>query len=263
MKKARSFILGLSAIIALTSAVSVPAQAADKVVMVARVASNATRAFKELMTDFQKTHPNVEFTAEYLGGQKIQAAVDDGQPIDIVLMGNPNFEKVKDAIVGQTPILSNSETILVPKSNPAKINALKDLANPGVKLVIGTQDSAVGNYARQVIKKSEATNGADFATKFRANVVDEETSGTGVVEALKSGKNGANAAIAFVADQDAAHFLTIPIPAADNVHTTYSIGSTKAAKNAALASEFIKMVASKEGQAVLKKYHYDPAPETK
>ncbi len=47
----------------------------------------------------------------------------------------------------------NKLAVIVPASNPANITTLQDLARPGTRLVIGTKDVPVGDYARQILKK--------------------------------------------------------------------------------------------------------------
>jgi molybdate transport system substrate-binding protein len=233
------------------------AAAADTVVLRAMIASSGYVAFGDIFAAYEKRHPRVRFESQPgLGGQQIEAAVDGGAPADIVMMANPNFDLVQDETVAQTAILTNTEVVLVPRSNPANISELKDLANPNVKLVIGLENSVAGRFARQVLKKAGATYGFDVEVKMRGNVVVEESSAGAVVAALASGKNGANAAIAFVSDQGP-RFSLIAIPATQNVRTIYSISTTKASKNQAAAKDFIAFVASPAGQAILAAHHYE------
>jgi len=141
------------ALIALLSAAA-PVGAAGKVELNALVASNAQGAFTEIIKEYQAKHPNVTIKPQWLGGATIAKTIDEGkEPVDIAMAGNGPLDRVKNLTEPPTPILQNKEIILVPKGNPAKITGLRDLANPGVKLSLGTPGSAVGALSSQVIQK--------------------------------------------------------------------------------------------------------------
>lgn len=62
---------------------------------------------------------------------------------------------------------NNKISLIVPKDNPAKIKSLSDLANPGIKIVMGTEDVPVGDYALQIISNlgNDSSYGQDYKTK--------------------------------------------------------------------------------------------------
>ncbi|HEY4441627.1 MAG TPA: substrate-binding domain-containing protein, partial [Candidatus Elarobacter sp.] len=140
---------------------------------------------------------------------------------------------------------------------PAKIKSLKDLGNPGVKLSMGTPTSAVGKLAGQVLQKASADYGFDFITNTRKNIAVQSEKGSDVVDAIGP---KANAGITFVSDMNPAKFDDIPIDDKYNVVSVYSVTQTKSAKNAALGKDFLAMISSPEGEAILKKWHYMPPP---
>jgi len=224
----------------------------------ALVASNAKAAFTDLIKDFEAKHKGVTVNAEYLGGGAIGKRIDASEAVDVVLVGATILEKEGTFIEPPTPVLQNKETILVPKGNPAKIHSLKDLANPGVKLSMGTPTSAVGNLASQVLQKAAGEYGFGFIESVRKNIAVQSEKGSDVVDAIGP---KANAGVTFVSDENPAKFDDVPIDDKFNVTSTYSMTVTKNAKNAQLGKEFVAMVASPQGQAVLKKHGYMPAPK--
>ena len=233
--------------------------AAEGTTITAQVASNAQGAFTVLIRQFEVKHPGVKVDVKYLGGSTIGKAIDNGDPIDVVLVGSSVLEKEGQFIEPPTPVLRNKEMILVPKGNPAKIHSLKDLANPGVKLSMGTPTSAVGKLASQVIQSAAAEYGFDWVTAVRKNIVVQSEKGSDVVAAI--GKD-ANAGITFASDVNPAKFEAIPIDDKYNVVSTYVMTVTKNAKNAALGRDFVALVAGPQGQATLRKFNY-MAPERK
>ena len=250
-----AFIAAALLLGSLGPAFPVPASGAGEE-LTALVASNAQGAFTELIKQFQSKHKGVTVSAQYLGGSDIGKMIDAQKPADVVLAGSTVLEPESNFIVPPTPVLRNKEIILVPKGNPAKIHSLKDLANPGVKLAMGTPGSAVGKLASQVIQNSAADFGIDFVTNVRKNVAVQKDKGSDVVAAV--GKD-ANAAIAFASDANPAKFDTIDIDDKYNVVSTYSMTVTKNAKYGSLGQEFVTLVASPEGQATLRKFGYMPA----
>jgi molybdate transport system substrate-binding protein len=226
----------------------------------AEVASSVTTAFAQLAKVYEQRHPDVTIVAKYLGGQIIQGDVEADNPIDVVVVGKSQTDKLTDHIGPPVAILANREVVLVPKGS-TKVKSLADLATPGIKVALGNTDSAVGSLARGVLKKAnlDPAYGADFASKVRANTTFEGTSGAEVVDAVASGK--VDAAIAFVSDVDPAKFTGVPIPPAVNVDSIYYAFVPKAAKNAKPGSEIVHLLAGAQGLAILHSYRFLPPPK--
>lgn len=248
------------ALVALTTFAPLPARAADTAPVQAEVASSVTAPFEQFIKIYEKKHPGTKVNAKYLGGQVIQADVEADGPIDVVIVGKNQTDKLTAHINPPVAILTNREVILIPKGS-TKVKSLKDLANPGVRVGLGNADSAVGTLARGVLKKAalDPAYGTDFPQKVRANTTFEGTSGVEVVNAVSSGK--VDAAIAFVSDVDPSKFSGVKIPDNLNVDSVYYVFVPKSAKNAAAANEIVKLVSSKQGEAILHSYRYLPPPK--
>jgi molybdate transport system substrate-binding protein len=251
----------VAAALLLTSAVpavtAVPAAAAGPE-LVALVASNAKGAFEDLITEFQAKHPGVTVKAEYLGGSTIGKRIDAGEAIDVILVGSTILKPELHLIDPPVDVLQNKEAILVPKGNPGKVHSLKDLANPGVTISMGTPTSAVGKLAGQVIQNAAADYGFDFVAAIRKNIAVQSEKGSDVVDAIGP---KANSGITFASDVNPAKFDEVLIDDKYNVVSIYSMSVTKNAKNAALGKDFVALVAGPQGQAVLRKFHYMPPPK--
>lgn len=221
----------------------------------ALVASNAKGAFTELIKQFETKHKGVTVKVEYLGSAAVGKRIDENEPVDVVLVGSTTLDKELQLIDPPTPVLKNKEMILVPKGNPAKIHSLKDLANPDVKLSMGTPTSAVGKLAGTVIQNAAADYGFDFLQNVRKNIAVASEKGSDVVAAIGP---KANAGITFASDVNPAKYDAIPIDEKYNVVSTYSMTVTKNAKNQALGRDFVALVAGPQGQATLRKFHYMP-----
>jgi molybdate transport system substrate-binding protein len=249
--------LFLTAACALAASSAIPAGAADKVELDALIASNAQHAFTEIIKDYEAKHPSVEIKAQFLGGATIAKMIDEGKPADVAMAGSTVLKREENLLEKPIDILQNKEVILVPKGNPGKITGLKDLANPGVKLSLGTPSSAVGTIASQVIQKGAAEWGFDYVQNVRKNIVVQEEKGSDVLAALGP---KADATITFASDVDPSKYQTIPIDEKYNVVSVYQIAVVKASKNAAAAKDFADFAAGPVGLATLRKFNYLPPP---
>jgi molybdate transport system substrate-binding protein len=240
------------------AAAATPAGAATTIS--AEVASSVGAAFAKLADLYDRKHPGTTIAATYLGGQVIQADVEADNPIDVVIVGKSQTDKLAAHIGTPVAILTNREVVLVPRGS-TKIRSLKDLGNPGVKVALGIADSAVGKLARDVLKKAvlDPAYGADFAAKVRGNTVFEGKSGVEVVNAVANGT--ADAAIAFVSDVDPSKFGGVAIPPSVNVDSVYYAFVPKAAKNAAAGADVVRFVSSPQGLVMLRSYRFLPPPK--
>ena len=234
-------------------------QAADKVTLTALVVSSAKVPYDELAAMFEKSHPDVTIEAQYLGGGQIATALDNDTAADIVLIGSGPLAKVKAKAVPATTIYDTKDIIITPRNNPAKIKKFEDLANPGVKIAMGTSTSAVGAISSTIIQNGGKKYGFDFVQKVLGNKSFESEKGSDVVDAVATGK--ADVALVFVSDGDPKKFNIIQVPDEFNVLSHYQGTVTKNAKNAKLGAEFIAFLVSKQGQKVFRADHYLPPTE--
>jgi molybdate transport system substrate-binding protein len=153
----------------------------------------------------------------------------------------------------RTDFVMNRLVIITPPENPADIQSIEDLANPGVQLVLGAEGVPIGDYAR------EALDNAGISQDALANVVSNEEDNASVVAKITA--NEADAAIVYTSDvSDAAgnDVNAVTIPKDVNVIATYPIAVVEGAPNTDVAADFVAYVVGSEGQASLKEYGFEP-----
>lgn len=226
-------------------------------------AASLTDAFTEIGENFEAANPGVAITFNFAGSQALRTQIEEGAPVDVFASAN---NKEMDTLVGGgfvtegTPqvFLTNKLVVILPADNPARLDSLDDLANPGVKIILAAEEVPVGNYSRQSLGLLSASFGADFKDKVLANVVSNEDNVKQVVAKTQLGE--ADAGMVYTSDAVAAPELrTIEIPDDMNVLAKYPIASLVEAANADLAQAFIAYVLSAEGQAILQKWGFAPA----
>jgi molybdate transport system substrate-binding protein len=225
-------------------------------------ASSLTAAFTEIGANFEAANPGVTVTLNFAGSQALRTQIEEGAPADV--FASASGKEMDTAVEGKfvadginQVFLSNQLVVILPVDNPAGLEKLKDLANPGIKIVLAAEEVPVGNYARQSLDLMNASFGADFKDKVLANVVSNEDNVKQVVSKIQLGE--ADAGIAYVSDIVASPDLkTIEIPTELNVIAKYPIAPLAASANAEVAQAFIDYVLSAEGQAVLQKWGFTP-----
>jgi molybdate transport system substrate-binding protein len=262
MQRFLSIILLLGLSLAGCSPSITSTETAETVTLNVFAASSLTDAFIEIGKNFEAANSGVTVTFNFAGSQSLRTQIEEGAPADVFASASA---REMDAAVTEkfvmegTPqiFLNNKLVVILPADNPAGLETLEDLANPGVKIVLAAEEVPVGNYARQALDLMNGSFGTDFKDKVLANVVSNEDNVKQVVSKIQLGE--ADAGIAYVSDIAALTDLkTIEIPTALNVIAKYPIAPLAASENAKLAQVFMDYVLSMEGQAVLQKWGFAP-----
>lgn len=227
-------------------------------------AASLTDAFGEIGKMFEADHPGVSVVLNFAGSQQLAQQINEGAPADVFASAN---QKQMDVVIGAGEIVTGTQqnfvknrlVVIYPQGNPADLKELKDLAKPGLKLVIAAKEVPVGQYALDFFDKAAADPafGASYKDGVMANVVSYEENVKSVLSKVALGE--ADAGIVYTSDisgNDAGKVGRIDIPDALNVIATYPIAPVKASQNAELAQAFINLVLSPEGQNILAKYNF-------
>lgn len=228
-------------------------------------AASLTDAFTEMKAAFETTKPGVRITYNFAGSPALRTQLQEGARADIFAAADTNnMRQALDAGLvvdaGET-FTRNRLALIVPANNPAKITALRDLGNDGVKLVLALDAVPVGRYARESIAKMAADGsfGEGFSDRVLANLVSEEPNVKAVVTKVQLGE--ADAGIVYVTDVTAgvaADVKVIEIPDNFNILATYPIALTVDAANPAAAAAFVAFVLSPAGQAIMTRFGFKP-----
>src|ERR1700716_4256142 len=105
----RSAVFASACALGLTS---MPAPAADKTLN-AEVASSVRPPFEQFVKIYEQKHKGTTIAAKYLGGGVIQADVEADGPIDIVVVGKNQTDKLTTHINQPVAVLTNREALIV------------------------------------------------------------------------------------------------------------------------------------------------------
>jgi molybdate transport system substrate-binding protein len=226
-------------------------------------ASSLTDAFKEIGDAFDRAHAGVHTEFNFAGSPTLRTQLEQGAEADVLAVADqPNMQAALDKKLvsdGGSIFARNKLTIIVPQGNPGGVTEPKDLAKPGLKLVLAQADVPAGKYARDAIAKMAADGsfGERFNEEVTGNIVSNEPNVKSVVTKVQLGE--ADAGIVYTTDVTAGvagDIETITIPDAFNVIASYPMAVLAEAKHGAAARSFIDYVLSDAGQTILRKYGF-------
>ena len=227
-------------------------------------ASSLTDAFGELEKVFEERHPGVEVRQSFESSSTLLTQIQQGAPADVFASAAEEEMEaaVEDGSVAGAPevFVRNREVVMVPEDNPAGIESLRDLAEPGTKLVLAERGVPAADYAEEILGKANAEYGDGFKRDVLSNVVSREADVRASVNRVALGD--ADATFGYASDYTPDirdRVRVIQIPEDLNIVATYPIAPLREARSPALAREWVDLVVSEEGQRVLEKWGFESA----
>jgi molybdate transport system substrate-binding protein len=195
--------------------------------------------------------PRIDSSAKYTfgGSGSLAIQIEQGAPADVFAAASPKQPTAlyaKGLVYKPVEFATNTLVLIVPKRNPAHIGSVRDIAKPGVKLVICNATVPCGDYART------AFTNLGITTAAMKNVVSETTDVTQTVAQVALGQ--ADAGFVYITDADAAKgkVAVIRLPAKAKPVAEDFIAVVKSSTQQAAAKAFVRTVLSPEGQAKLR-----------
>jgi len=229
-------------------------------------AASLTEPFTEIGKRLEAGSPGLKIVFNFGGSPALRTQLEQGAQADLFVSADAaqmELAKKSTVVQGETPIFAkNKLVVIVPRENPGKVTAFRDLASAGLKLDLTGPQVPAGNYSRQAITQASAEYGADFARRVLDNVVSEEDNVKQVVAKVQLCE--ADAGIVYVSDVTAhvsKDVRAIPIPDAYNQIASYPIALTREIRNRAAAEAFVAFVLSPEGQRIFKVHRFIPVQE--
>jgi molybdate transport system substrate-binding protein len=225
-------------------------------------AASLTAAFSEIGERFEAYNPGVNVVFNFAGSQLLSQQIVEGAPADVFASANTaqmNVAAGSGRMGVAQNFVYNRLVVIVPKSNPAGITELQDLANPGVKVVLAAAAVPVGTYALDFLTKASADPGFSptYKDEVLANVVSYEDNVKAVFSKVALGE--ADAGIVYTTDAagpDAAKVTKFTIPDALNTIANYPIAYVTDSANPYWARGFVRFVLSRDGQRILQRYGF-------
>jgi molybdate transport system substrate-binding protein len=219
-------------------------------------AASLVNAFGDLQKTFEQAHPGWKVTLNLQGSDQLAAQIEQKAPADVFAAASPKYpEQLQgENLLGKTTnFATNSLVLVTPRSNPAHIGSPADLEKGDAKVVVADPAVPLGSYTEDVL----GNLGID---ETRLNIVSKEQDAEAVLAKLTSGE--ADAGFVYVTDalSQKAKLQEIQFPASADATATYPIGIVSYSKNTKAAQQWIDLVESSRGRAVLTRFGFGAAP---
>jgi molybdate transport system substrate-binding protein len=215
----------------------------------ARAEGPATVYAAASLTDvFSKVSPSSRY--QFGGSNQLALQISRGAPADVFASASPVYTQqlFRDGLVEKPrTFATNSLVLAVPRSNPAKIRSVFDVAKrPKLKLVVAGQKAPIGLYTREVLKRLSIL-------RVLRRAVSQEPDVKGIVGKLALGE--ADAGFVYATDVRAAssRLIAIPLPQRSQPTVRYEVAVVKESGNREGALEFVADLLSTDGRRELKR----------
>jgi molybdate transport system substrate-binding protein len=227
-------------------------------------AASLTEAFGAIGRLFEQRHPEVSVRFNFAGSQVLATQLAQGARADVFASADRRWMRyaAENRLLAGAPstFARNRLVVVLPRSNPAGIERLQDLARPGIKLVLAGRQVPVGAYSRELLARLARAPGfpARYDQRVLANLVSEEENVRGV--AAKVQLREADAGVVYQSDVTASMrpaVRLLEIPDRYNPTAEYPIAAVAGGAGPE-AGAFIALVLSEEGQRLLARQGFAP-----
>lgn len=179
-------------------------------------AASLTGTFTELAEQFEAQHPGVEVSLSFAGSSTLVQQLTEGAPADVLATADERSMAgaVAAGLVDGEPevFATNVLTVVVPAGNPAGVASFRELAEPGVQVVVCAPQVPCGAATSRILG----------STGLHLRPASEESKVTDVLGKVASGE--ADAGIVYVTDAAGSDDVeAVAIPAEDNTATSYLV----------------------------------------
>jgi molybdate transport system substrate-binding protein len=231
-------------------------QSEKEVTLVVFAASSLTDAFEELGGKFEERNPGVSVRFSFAGSSTLLAQIRQGAPADVFAAADEEkmAAAVEEGRVSQPRVFArNLPVVVVPESDPAGVEGLRDLARPGVEVVLAQDGVPISEYAGEILRRAGDEYGGDFRRRVLENVVSREPDVRAAANRVALGE--ADATFVYVSDVTPG-VRVIEVPEDFGVEATYPIAVLEEAPNPGMAREWVEFVLGEEGQRVLEEWGF-------
>lgn len=216
--------------------------AQDSAKLTVLAAASLTDVFGTVKGAYEDSHPGTTLTFSFAGSQELAAQVRQGSPADAIVTADTKTMDGLKADTGTPSVIARNRLVIATREgNPDKVDGLKDLADPKLKVVLAAPEVPVGRYSRQVLD----------AQKIDVKPVSEEPNVRAVLSKVELGE--ADAGIVYKTDAETAtdKVDAITVPDDQNAIAQYPAAIIKDGKNVAAAQTFVEWLATPAAQKIL------------
>lgn len=207
-------------------------------------AASLTGVFTQLGKDFEAAHPGTRVRFNFGSSATLAQQIVQGAPADVFAAASPaTMKTVTDASLADAPVTfaRNRLQIAFPKGNPARVDGLKDLTDPKVKVALCAVQVPCGAAAVKALDAAGLkVTPVTFEQDVKATLTKVEL---GEVDAALVYRTDVLAAAGKVQGLD--------FPESDKAVNDYPIAKLSRAPSGEPAGRFVELALSPKGRALL------------
>ncbi|MFB9248696.1 molybdate ABC transporter substrate-binding protein [Sphaerisporangium melleum] len=231
-------------------AASAGASAGGTTTVTVFAAASLTGTFTELGKAFETANPGTTVRFNFGSSATLAQQITQGAPADVFAAASPaTMKTVTDASLAAAPttFVRNKLVIAVPTDNPAKVDELKDLTDPKVKVALCAEQVPCGAAAVKALDAAGLT--------VKPVTLEQDVKAT--LTKVELGE--VDAALVYKTDVIASggKVQGITFPEADKAINDYPIATLAKAPAGDLAKRFVDLVLSQQGKDVLTKAGFE------
>ena len=184
----------------------------------------------------------------FAGSDTLAAQIRAGAPADVFASANTALPRQLHAaglLTKPVVFTRNALVLVVPRKNPAHIHSPRDLARPGVTLVVAGPTVPVGAYTARVLARLGLS-------RVLKHVVSREVDVRTVLTKVALGEADAGFVYATDAKTVAGRVLTLRLPARAQPNVEYAVGIVVPSAHRAQAQAWIARLLASRAQARLR-----------
>jgi molybdate transport system substrate-binding protein len=224
-------------------------------------ASSLTDVFREAVREFEEVSDGIRVTLNLAATSALRLQLEQGAGADLFASADErNMELAEQAgLVDGKPVVFATNRLAIVVAVDGEVNGIKDLAKPGIYIVVGAPQTPIGTYTRAAIERMERDPalGPEFAVRLRENVVSEALNVRAAVATVQLGE--ADAAIGYVTDAVGPNQENLRAILFDKAHADvaiYPIALVASADAPDAAREFIAFLRSDAGLRILRSFGF-------
>jgi len=251
----RRFVIGLIFFIGLVFIPGIAAQSTYEITISAAI--SLKDAFEEIGRTFMEKHPGAKVVFNFAGSGALARQIEAGAPVDVFASAaQKDMDDLdqKDLIIKGTrkDFARNSLILIIPTTSVIRLTSLNDLRRREIqKMAIGNPKTVpAGRYAEEVLRHFDLWGVLKDKLIFAENVRQ-------VLDYVARGE--VDAGMVYLTDALARAKdvkIVSEAPVESHQAVIYPIAIVKGSKKESLASEFIGVVTSREGEKILERYGF-------
>ncbi len=194
---------------------------------------------------FPQIDPNARFS--FAGSDELATQIREGARADVFAAASSKYPQelfAEDLVEEPVTFASNRLVLIVPKANPAAIESVEDILQPGTRLVVAAEGVPVGDYTRTVLDTLGLSAALD-------NVISNEDDVKGVAGKVALGEADAGFVYATDVTPVADRVLAVELPDDAQPPIEYQAAVVVGTDDEAGARAFVEALRSLRGREAL------------